>query len=307
MATGTIFDIQRFALHDGPGIRTTVFLKGCSNRCGWCHNPESYSIDAQLQYFPQRCIHCGRCAPVCPRGAHTFPEGRHQLDREKCASCGACTCACYADALVMTGRRETVESVVSDVMEDAPYYHTSGGGVTLSGGEPVLQHAFALELLKALKEKGVHTNIQTAGNYPFELLESLLPYLDMVMYDIKGMSEEIYEKHIFGNRALMLDNLVKLDAAMDAPLIVRTPVVVGVNATEGEIIEIVSFIQPLRHLQNYRLIPYHGLGRAKYDALGEGYDNAYATPSAKMISELERTAANYVPVYNHTKGYIEEE
>jgi len=207
----------------------------------------------------------------------------------------------------MTGRRATTDAVMHEVMEDAPYYESSGGGVTLSGGEPVLQREFALDLLKTLKAQGVYTNIQTAGNYPFALLEPLLPYLDMVMYDIKGISEDIYERHIRGDRGRMLDNLFRLDAAFDAPLVVRTPVIVNVNATEEEIGAVARFIQPLKRLESYRLIPYHGLGRAKYDALGEDYNNIYATPSVETMDMLEKTAAKYVPVYNFKKGFISTE
>ena len=359
MPDGTVFDIQRFALHDGPGIRTTVFFKGCSSLCGWCHNPESFSGDIQLQFFPKRCTGCMRCVEACPVGAHEItavgdgPGGvgdvqggvggvqgdsggreagddqgsgsgqgsgggnedgvrfemtgggfKHSLDRGKCRQCGACAGMCYSQALVMTGRRVTVDEVMREAMEDAPYYETSGGGVTLSGGEPVLQREFALALLKALKAKGVRTNIQTAGNYPFSLLAPLLPYLDMIMYDVKGIDPEIYENHIHGDRAAMLGNLQTLDAAFNAPIIVRTPVVCGVNAKEDEIAAIAQFIKPLKNLESYRLIPYHGLGGLKYGALGKKYDNAYATPSADDIYELEKAAAAYVPVYNHVKGYI---
>ena len=304
MATGIIFDIQRFALHDGPGIRTTVFFKGCSNRCGWCHNPESFSPQTQLQYYPKRCINCSRCKNVCLADAHIFIAGRHEFLRDRCTLCGACIENCYSDALVLTGRRISVEEVVREAMEDAPYYKTSGGGVTLSGGEPVLQQEFALELLKSFKDLGVHTNIQTAGNYPFVLIEPLLPYLDMVMFDIKGISGCIYDEHIRGDRERMLENLYALDAAFDAPIIVRTPVVEGVNATMEEIEAIALYIKPLKHLESYRLVPYHGLGRAKYDALGDGYENVYAAPSAEVIAALERTASEHVPVYNLINGFI---
>jgi len=309
MKPGVIFDIQRFALHDGPGIRTTVFMKGCSNSCGWCHNPESFSTDIQLQFYPKRCIFCMKCVEACPKKAHTIldegePEDRHTLDRAKCVRCGACAAECYADAVALTGRRVTEDEVIREVMEDAPYYGTSGGGVTFSGGEPVLQHEFLYGVLKSLKEKRIHTALQTAGNYPFGRVSALLPYLDIIMYDVKAISEDIYAKHIRGDRSLILDNLLKLDNAFEGAIIVRTPVIGGVNATREEIGSIASFIKPLKHLESYRLIPYHGLGRVKYDALGKEYGDEYATPPAETIATLEAAAAAIVPVYNHVKGYV---
>ena len=335
--TGAIFDIQRFALHDGPGIRTTVFFKGCPNRCGWCHNPESFVPRVQLQYYPTRCTLCMRCAQSCPVGAHRFigdshmpgfaADAKHSLDRSKCKLCGACAADCYSNALVMTGRQASVGDVMREVMEDAAYYETSGGGVTLSGGEPVIQADFMLALLKALKAENIHTNLQTAGNYSFSLLEQQLPFLDMVMYDIKGISEEIYVRHIRGDRRLMLDNLRKLDGAFNGPIVVRTPVIFGVNAAETEIVATARYIEHLKHLESYRLIPYHALGRVKYDALGEPRESEnasqvpvteasasqvpiteaqvdmYSTPDAAVMASLEKAAARYVPVYNLKNGY----
>lgn len=324
---GVIFDIQRFAVHDGPGIRTTVFLKGCTNRCGWCHNPESFSMEARLRYYASRCVLCGKCALACPRGAHIFTEGaninsqindhtdshindhtgdhiddhinRHTIDRARCVNCGACVSSCYSYALAMDGRRATVGDIMNEILEDIPYYESSGGGVTLSGGEPVMQRDFTLALLRKLKENNIRTNIQTAGNYPFEYIEPLLPLLDMIMYDIKGVSDEIYTRHIRGDRTRILENLKLLDAAIiddGFPLIVRTPVIEGVNADAAEIGAIARHIRSLKHLASYRLIPYHGLGRAKYESLDMPYDNEYKTPSPQKMKELEAEAARYVPV-----------
>jgi pyruvate formate lyase activating enzyme len=218
--------------------------------------------------------------------------------------CGACAENCYVNALVATGRRVSVEDVMREVTEDAPYYQTSGGGVTLSGGEPVLQQSCTLDLLGALKAAGIHTVVQTAGNYPFILLKPMLPYIDIVMYDVKGMSGHIYSEYIFGDRTRMLDNLKLLDDITDKPIIVRTPVIEGVNATRDEIEEIARFIKPLKNLESYRLIPYHGLGRAKYEALDSSYKNTFATPSPATIASLESAAAKYAPVYNLEKGFI---
>jgi len=213
--TGVIFDIQRFAIHDGPGIRTTVFMKGCAVRCEWCHNPESVSIKPELQYYEDRCVHCGKCVNLCPNGAHTLGHdtgtARHSFNRSVCTACGLCGAECFNNALQVSGKEEDLEEVLRQVLDDKAYYHESKGGVTLSGGEPVLQGDFCEALLKRLKAEGIHTTLQTAGFYPFWMLKRLLPYLDLIMYDIKAMAPEIYHQHIHGDPALAFENLKQLD------------------------------------------------------------------------------------------------
>lgn len=292
---GRIFDIQRFAVHDGPGIRTTVFFKGCSNRCGWCHNPESFTPEDQLQFFPQRCINCGSCKMKCPQKCHTFIDGKHTINRTNCTACGLCVQNCYTNALVLSGKTMTVDEVMEQVLADITYYRQSGGGITLSGGEPVLQNEFCLALLKQLKNKNVHTAIQTAGNYDYSKLKVLLPYMDLIMYDIKGYNENIYTTHIHGDRNTILENLKRLDKE-NIPIIVRTPVVGSVNDTKDETLSISKFIHGMRNLKQYVLLSYHGLGKAKYDSLGKLYENSYFTPDNKVIKEFEELAAQYVPI-----------
>ncbi|MDN5276848.1 MAG: pyruvate formate lyase activating enzyme [Clostridiales bacterium] len=292
---GRIFDIQRFAVHDGPGIRTTVFFKGCSNRCGWCHNPESITSENQIQYYPSRCVYCGNCGVCCPQGCHVFTDYKHVFDRSKCRACGLCTQTCYVNALVLCGRSVTVDDVMEQIVADIVYYQKSGGGVTLSGGEPVLQNRFCLELLKSIKALNIHTIIQTAGNYDYIKLKDLLPYVDLVMYDIKAYSENIYRTHIHGDRDTMFNNLIKLDSE-GIPIIVRTPVVGSVNDTADEIMLIVKFLQNIKNLKEYVLIPYHGLGKAKYESLGKEYRNTYYTPGPDVMLNLKNLAAQYLPV-----------
>jgi pyruvate formate lyase activating enzyme len=300
---GIITDIQRFSVHDGPGIRTTVFLKGCSNACAWCHNPETFTKKPQLEFFRERCIGCGKCLAVCPRGVHNFDGDRHYVNYKTCFGCGQCAALCYAGALVMTGREVTANEVMEQLRMDEPYYKRSGGGITLSGGEPVLQWEFAKELLSQCKEAGLHTALQTAGNYKFEHIEVLLPYLDLIMYDLKAFSEEIYKKSIRGDRGQILDNLNALDC-WGIPIIVRTPVVGAVNNTTQEIEAIAAYLADITQLVHYTLIPYHGLGKIKYEALGMDYKNSFYTPEKEQIQLLERAAARHVKVYNNETGYI---
>ena len=300
---GMITDIQRFSVHDGPGIRTTVFLKGCSNRCAWCHNPETFSLKPQLEFFPEHCIGCGRCFTVCPEGVHRMEHDVHVVKQELCIGCGRCADSCYSHALVITGRQVTVEDVLEQIRMDEPYYKRSGGGITLSGGEPVLQWEFAKELLKQCKEAGIHTALQTAGNYDFKYLKELLPYLDLVMYDIKAFSEDIYAKVIHGDRGRILANLKSLDG-IGIPIIVRTPVIGSVNDSGQEIEDITAYLADLKNLVHYMLIPYHGLGKVKYDALGMEYQNSFYTPGEEQIQQLEKIAARQVQVYNIERGYI---
>lgn len=264
---GTITDIQRFSVHDGPGIRTTVFLKGCNLRCGWCHNPETILPGPQLQVYPDRCIGCGACVAACPRGCHTAIDRRKQFDRRLCTACGTCARTCYAEALKLIGRRATAQEVLAEVLEDRAFYVNSGGGVTLSGGEPLCQREFAIEILKLCKAAGVHTAIETNLAWPWDHVEPVLSHLDLLMADIKTMDAALHADWTGQSNERTLDNIRRL-AGRDLPLIVRTPVIPGVNDTEKEIGAIADFIADLPNLRYYELLPYHPLGLGKYESLG---------------------------------------
>ena len=309
--TGMIFNIQRFSIHDGPGIRTTVFFKGCPARCAWCHNPESFSMQKQLQYYKERCIGCGKCIKLCSNKAHIIEQtansgdamaaSAHLFNRSLCKVCGMCAEECYANALVVTGSEMSVDEVLLQVLSDKAFYDESGGGVTLSGGEPLLQGDFCKALLKRLKVDGVHTNVQTAGFYAFEKLENLLPYLNLVMYDIKGVSEDIYnyiETDFTGTAssvsALVLGNLVQLDKT-GLPFIVRTPCIKGINDSEKEIKAIALMLSKLKNLKHFSLLPCHNLARLKYEVLGMEF-NHYESPSKEHMEFLKGIAAQYVRV-----------
>lgn len=302
--SGMIFDIQRFALHDGPGIRTTVFLKGCSNRCTWCHNPESLDAQVQIQYYPSRCLSCGQCVSVCPRGAHRLGNNGHMFDRAACLGYGLCAAACNTQALVCSGKRMSAEEVLMEVDEDKAYYKSSGGGMTISGGEPALQKEFLAALLMGAKERTIHTAVETAGNYPFGNIEPSLPYIDLVLFDVKAFSPEIYERYIHGDRETIFQTLMKLDAA-GKKIIARTPVIGGVNDTLQEIEAVAAYVSRIHNLVHYQLIPYHALGNAKREALSRETEDFY-TPVSDAMAAMERAAAKYVPVYNVKRGFIKE-
>jgi len=224
------------------------------------------------------------------------------LDRKNCTACGICATECFSNALVISGREESADEVLRQVLDDKPYYEESGGGVTLSGGEAVLQGDFCEELLKKCKDNGIHTNLQTAGFYSFELLDRLLPYLDLVMYDIKGISPQIFE-HVHGDSALALKNLRLLDKK-NIPIIVRMPCMKGINDSINEIEAVINFISSLKNLEYFTFLPYHGLAKVKYDVLGMEFKN-YETPSREHLKNLEHLAARYVKVYNLEDGFLQ--
>jgi len=266
--TGMVFDIQRFSLHDGPGIRTTVFLKGCPLRCMWCHNPESGAARPQLAYYASRCIHCGSCLKACPYGAITLDEAR--VLRDRCQSCGRCARVCPAEALEMVGKRQTVEEVLAVVLRDEPFYRTSGGGITLSGGEPLFQPEFSVALLMAAKESGLHTAIETCALAPWPKLEAMLPLTDLFMVDIKAVSPAKHRKLCRADNALILENVRRLSEA-GVNLLLRAPIVPGLNDSAQDIRKLGEFVASLPGPPPLELMPYHGIGSGKYTALGMDY------------------------------------
>jgi pyruvate formate lyase activating enzyme len=193
LSQGIVFNIQRFSIYDGPGARTSVFFKGCNLHCRWCHNPESIPAHPVLEYYAERCISCGRCFAACPVHAHTFDEnGKHIVDRNLCTNCLRCVDTCFAEALIGVGQAMTADELVDAVMTDMPYYERSGGGVTFTGGECMLQHEFLLEVLKKLKARGVNNAVDTAGNVPWEWFEDILPFTDLFLYDIKAADSQVH-------------------------------------------------------------------------------------------------------------------
>ena len=285
--TGFLFDIQRCCVHDGPGIRTTVFLKGCNLRCFWCHNPESWRLGHDLMAYPQKCIGCGKCFDVCPLGCHSVtPEGAHAIDREKCTACGACAKRCYAGALVMSGKERSVEDVMKSVRADAAFYRNSGGGMTISGGEPLLQPEFTLALLRAARAEGIHTALDTAGHVDYALFEQVMPVVDLLLFDCKCMDSAVHKRVTGVGNERILENLQRLGQG-SVPLWVRVPVIPGVNDTEQNMLALRECLRDLPAVKRLDLLAYHNLGAGKHVSLGGDY--AYKeikAPPKERMAEL---------------------
>ena len=272
MMKGRIFQIQRFSIQDGPGIRTTVFLKGCPLRCLWCHNPESARPEPQLFFSAAQCIGCGYCFTHCPQEAHGMENGVHVLDRAACNTCGECTTGCYSGALEMVGRDASVEEVMTEVLKDLPFYETSGGGVTISGGEPLAQFEFTKALLEAAHKNGLHTCLETSGFAPFERLAVLHKSTDLFYFDCKETDPARHKEFTGVERILIEENLVRLDA-LGAATVLRCPIIPGLNAREDHFRGIAALANRLQNVKEVQILPYHPLGRSKLERLGKTDSN----------------------------------
>lgn len=287
---GLITHIQRFSLHDGPGIRSTVFLKGCQLRCAWCHNPETMRPQPELQVFPMLCIGCGACVLACPAAAHTLTAAGHQFDRARCTGCGACAAECFAGALVSVGKRVTPDEILQEVRQDRAFYAESGGGVTLSGGEPLFQREFTLEVLCRCRAEGMHTAIETNLIAPWTHYQEVLPHVDLVMCDIKFADAARHQQATGVLNERVLENIRHL-AATGLPVIVRTPVVPGYTDTMAEIAAIAKIIAGLPNVQYYELLPFHPLGAGKYHSLDMPCTcEGLSTPTPETMSTLAEIA-----------------
>lgn len=260
-----LMDIKRFAVHDGPGLRTTLFLKGCSLKCVWCHNPEGICKEKQLAYYQHKCILCGACIKACPTGAHQISQAGHSFIREKCIGCGSCEKACLGNALTLFGRQIDVEEACRIATEDAIFYRETGG-VTVSGGEPLLDCVFVKELFTQLKKEGIHTAVDTCGNVPWENFTQVLPLTDIFLYDIKHIDPEAHKKLTGADNRRILENLKKLSTA-GANIEVRIPLIPYANDDEITLRGIGAFLQKL-NISKVKVLPYHAMARSKYAALG---------------------------------------
>ena len=281
---GIIYNIQRYSIHDGPGIRTTIFFKGCPLNCFWCQNPESQSLKPEIFLNKDACTLCGSCIDVCPTGASTLSEKSSTIDRSKCIGCGKCAEACPNGARTLVGKSATVDEIIQEVIRDKNFYRNSGGGITLSGGEPLAQPEFALSVLQRSREEGLHTALETCGYAAWPALERLLEYTDFVLYDIKCMAPEKHRAATGQSNELILNNAKKI--AQLKPMWVRVPMIPDFNDNIEEVKEIARFVNnELGHI-DIHLLPYNKLGEGKYSRLDRPAVNLEAKDEG-FIQELQ--------------------
>ena len=284
---GRVFNIQRYSLHDGPGIRTVVFMKGCPLRCAWCCNPESIERGPHITFNPQKCIGDGRCLEACPAGARDA-EGYHV---ELCTFCGRCVEACPTEALELVGREMSVEEVLQEVEKDRLFYESSGGGVTLSGGEVLAQKNFAVQLLVACRERMLHTAIETSGFAPWDQVCEVAEACDLVLYDLKHMDPVKHERYTGVGNELILENARRLAESKKA-LIFRVPLIGGVN-TDGENVRALARFVTRTPVREVHLRPYHRLGESKYSKLGREYDCEAFTPGQDEVEKIKEILTSH--------------
>lgn len=290
---GKVSKIQRFSLHDGDGIRTTVFLKGCNLRCVWCHNPETWDFDISIQtYFDNKCIGCGECFKVCPKQAHKIINGKHIIDRNLCIRCGECAKQCYAQAIVANGKDISSDQIIDEVKKDYDLYLKSSGGITLSGGEALLQKEFVKEVLSKAKKMDINTAIDTAGNVDFKNYEDINEYVDMYLYDIKCIDEKIHTEITGVSNKLILENLIKLND-IAKKIYIRMPILKDLNDSEQLIEDTAKFLSKLDKIKCVDILPVHSLAADKYRSLDLDYSRII---NASQINKKQ--IEKYIEIFN---------
>jgi pyruvate formate lyase activating enzyme len=291
---GLVFNIQRFSVSDGPGIRTTVFLKGCPLHCKWCHNPESISPDEQLVLRADRCVRCGDCFALCKNHAVRRVNGGFTTIRDLCVECSECIEVCNAEAREIAGKEMSKNEVMKEVEKDVIFYEQSGGGVSFSGGEPLLQHEFLQALLEACREKGIHTVVDTAGFTSPDILKKVSAFVDLFLFDLKTLDEQKHREFTGVSNSLILGNLKRL-AEWKKQTIVRIPIIPGVNDDPVSIRQSGAFVASLGNVSEIHLLPYHTIGVEKYKRLGMEYVMEQTVPpSADDLSTIVKELRNYV-------------
>jgi pyruvate formate lyase activating enzyme len=284
MITGTIFDIRKYSIHDGPGIRTAVFFKGCPLACRWCHNPEGRSYHPELIFRPTRCILCDDCLGVCPNKAVTRLGDTILIDRTRCKVSGECAAICNAEALQVVGRKMSVLQVIDEIERDTVFYEQSGGGVTFTGGEPLAQPRFLRSLLSACRTRALHTTLDTSGFSPWPVLDAIRPFVDLFLFDLKLMDDNRHRHWTGVSNELILSNLRKL-SELRHTIIIRIPLIPGVNDDKDNLQQTGAFLASMPNVPPVELLPYHNIAEGKYFGLGMEYELEIRPPEAEHVKK----------------------
>lgn len=282
MEKGIIFNIQKFSVHDGPGIRTTVFFKGCPLNCLWCHNPESQNMNPEVMYYSRRCVGCGACASKCPNSALSIKDNLIVSDIKSCTACGLCVKLCPSNAREIAGYSACTEYVMDEIRKDLIFYEESGGGVTFSGGEPLMQYKFLSELLCMCRQEGIDTALDTSGYAPWQVLERISSNVNLFLYDIKLMDDEKHKRYTGVSNEIILENIKKL-SSLGSRIFARIPIVPGINDDKENISLAGSFLSGL-NIEQVNLLPYHNISADKYSRLSREYElKDLPVPSEELI------------------------
>lgn len=276
---GWVFDLQHYSIHDGPGIRTTVFLSGCTLRCKWCQNPESHTINPVLSFNFDKCISCGMCLSLCPEHAVYLEDNRIHTNHSLCTACGACVPICPTESRVIVGREMTAKEVVRDVLSDKIFYEGSGGGVTLSGGEVLFQPEFSKTIIELCKESGISTAVETTGNANWNIIKDTFKDVDLILYDLKHMDSDKHKLGTGVGNVKILDNIIKIKKELDKPVYIRIPLIPGYNDSSENLNKTAQFVkEKLGRDTPVNLLPYHRMGIGKWEQLEKEAPHLDAEP-----------------------------
>jgi pyruvate formate lyase activating enzyme len=288
-----VLSVNRMTIHNGPGIRTLIVFKECPLRCLWCSTPESQKGQPEIAFYPSKCIRCDRCITVCPTQAIVLSNGTMRIDRSLCNNCGVCAGVCHSEALVLLGRQRTVRDLVEEVKKDEVFYRHSHGGVTISGGEPLLHPHFTLQMVRAFKKEGINTGVDTCGHVPWSNIEAVAPYVDFLLWDLKHLDAEKHKALTGVSNTLILDN-IRLASDANIPLYIRVPVIPGYNDSEENIRATCEFVRTLSSVVEVDLIPLHHLGQSRYESLDRRYALAHVPlPRESALESVKKLVESY--------------